>query len=248
MTKAAKRWYRLVAEYDRVPQDLRALARARYSLFIAEAEEGWVPKDSPVSADAVIAMWRDRRAEVEVGRVRSVGGLPGHHRRSARVLARPARGSEGGGMSAYTPGPWTAAKTKWASGGRIQLANWQINAEPMLVVALALNRTERGSSHYDGAETEANARLIAAAPDLLAALKAALTDSGQRERATDTEAINALMRAAIAKAEGWTDRGTAQLWTDQGTGQAYPGDKTGGVAADRVNGDKTGVDAADRVK
>ena len=49
---------------------------------------------------------------------------------------------------------------------------------------------------------DANARLIAAAPELLEAAKLALADSVQRERAAGTAAVNQLMRAAIAKAEG----------------------------------------------
>lgn len=89
-------------------------------------------------------------------------------------------------MSTHTPGPWCA-----------------LNAG--LVVAagdVKVAQADRANAY-----TEANARLIAAAPDLLAALKAILnvdnppvTDPGH----VDFPRAMELARAAIAKAEGRT--------------------------------------------
>ena len=92
-------------------------------------------------------------------------------------------------MTAHTPGPWKRSSDTMIHGGG----------------SACVARVQRGSLSPD--ESNANARLIAAAPDLLAALKAAQEalnrpmgpqmgpkgkDFGLRERLTD----------AIAKAEG----------------------------------------------
>lgn len=92
-------------------------------------------------------------------------------------------------MSAYTPGPWEANRHG---------DHWQIDAA-MDAVA---------TTHFCYAqEREANARLIAAAPDMLAALKAALAiapvnaDDGDDPEQSEAWAA---VRGAIAKAEGRT--------------------------------------------
>lgn len=86
----------------------------------------------------------------------------------------------------FTPGPWFAgAKRVWAN-----------ETEDRLGMELTLH----GGNNRDN---NANARLIAAAPDLYAALqKAALVLSG--EAMTKSELIKALelAQAALAKAQG----------------------------------------------
>jgi hypothetical protein len=89
-------------------------------------------------------------------------------------------------MSAqHTPGPWVAEN--------ITGTCWQIDAESDAVAT---------TQFCYARETAANARLMAAAPDLLAALKEILPwhDSHPAE-ATNNPLINRC-RAAIAKAEG----------------------------------------------
>jgi hypothetical protein len=97
-------------------------------------------------------------------------------------------------LSAHTPGPWER-ETRPDSGG----------AERPIVVGdgdLVCAVSRRGLARQ---EAEANARLIAAAPDLLAASKAieaALTDLDVDFEPEDDlkRALNAV-RAAVAKAE-----------------------------------------------
>ena len=109
-------------------------------------------------------------------------------------------------MSAqHTPGPWEFAQT---SGDDDRFDIFQSKT------AWTVARTVNNASITD---REANARLIAAAPDLLAALQAAcndielllplaqsgetsLTDKGAKE----TRSHIALYRAAITKAKGGT--------------------------------------------
>ena len=81
-------------------------------------------------------------------------------------------------MSKHTPGPWRV-------GGRGEYLN-QLNIEPCIGVA-----------YGHDVELIANARLIAAAPDLLEALEALIED--QRDASLP---VLAKARAAIAKAKG----------------------------------------------
>lgn len=87
--------------------------------------------------------------------------------------------------TAHTPGPWTE------HAGHIGANN----------LAIAdINETTRRSNE----EHAANARLIAAAPDLLAVLKEALQDLEHFKEAddcTETHPLVLAARAAIAKAE-----------------------------------------------
>lgn len=102
-------------------------------------------------------------------------------------------------MGTHTPGPW-----HYESG-----AVWEHEGDGDApgTVAIALRGTRRGGSEYRSpAECAANMRLIAAAPELLAALRqcasrlAEWVDSGSR----DTRDLVAVRDAkkAIAKAEG----------------------------------------------
>jgi hypothetical protein len=102
----------------------------------------------------------------------------------------------------HTPGPWnTDEQVIFASSGEAVASTWKFGQ---------FDVGGRGSH----AEADANARLIAAAPELLAALKSALswitvlteTSPGNAEDMRDMEHkrdyLGAELRAAIAKAEG----------------------------------------------
>jgi hypothetical protein len=94
-------------------------------------------------------------------------------------------------MSEHTPGPWTA----FALPDRDGFCTHQIHWSP------------DGECVTDGVYGEANALLIAAAPDLLSALRTLLAESEDwaevlnGERPSLLDAIDAA-RSAIAKAEG----------------------------------------------
>ena len=92
-------------------------------------------------------------------------------------------------MSAHTPGPWRAVPN--APG----ISDTVIDSGRM-VVADVISRKSTD-------ELRANARLIAAAPDLLEALRA-LVDLQEANEASETKALDFWdhARAAIAKATG----------------------------------------------
>lgn len=81
----------------------------------------------------------------------------------------------------HTPGPWHCDAI-WMQGGYLETADAASLSPP--------------ASEYE--EAMANARLIAAAPDMLAALRAAWTYACVR----DTSVLAPIVLAAIAKAEG----------------------------------------------
>lgn len=83
-------------------------------------------------------------------------------------------------MSSHTPGPWRAEK-----GCRRGLAY-------VMSGDVAICRC------YEGDDLMANAGLIAAAPDLLAACKQAVLDVEER----GASSLMQMLKAAIAKAEG----------------------------------------------
>lgn len=92
----------------------------------------------------------------------------------------------------YTPGPWTA--------GEFQ-SNGMVNQTPINPVI--------GVAYGDKNESTANARLIAAAPDLLAALEETLQalidmllDRDYTEESVSQDPAVIKARAAIAKARG----------------------------------------------
>jgi hypothetical protein len=91
-------------------------------------------------------------------------------------------------VAEHTPGPWVAEFSEAVSvldgeRGRVCTINW-------------LKGPYGAFGRKPDAEGEANARLIAAAPDLLAALKAVVAIADRKTDEFD------LARAAIAKAEG----------------------------------------------
>ena len=93
-------------------------------------------------------------------------------------------------MSKHTPGPWTF----YASLPSTE-PNWHIVTNSSRMRVLANVHIEPGN-----ATDHANARLIAAAPELLAALQELLSEMGEFHN-PNTEGWN-MARAAIAKAEG----------------------------------------------
>lgn len=101
-------------------------------------------------------------------------------------------------MSKHTPGPWDAmgCESDGSFGGR-EYQKCQIRAVSRTGILVQV------SSAYgcgDG-ECAANARLVAAAPDLLAACEAAHKYLHNHPR-TDPGALVAILAAAIAKAKG----------------------------------------------
>ena len=90
----------------------------------------------------------------------------------------------------YTPGPWLVDENITDARSR-----GYIRGENRVAVARA-NSTGRGYS-----EMKANARLIAAAPDLLATAKYALSQLEAMGQITNTGDVCGALREAIAKAE-----------------------------------------------
>jgi len=90
----------------------------------------------------------------------------------------------------HTPGPWKAVLVEGHRlGGRNGAARYDV---------LAMNPPDFVADRL----TEANARLIAAAPDLLAACRAVLECLGRTLAPDYLPEPRELLRAAIAKAEG----------------------------------------------
>ena len=93
----------------------------------------------------------------------------------------------------HTPGPWTA------TGDLVQTADHEIDIAVMIALDVG---TGKGTIY---SRREANARLIAAAPELLEALKRCETELRSLWK---TQGVGAIFetaeqaRAAIAKAEG----------------------------------------------
>lgn len=101
----------------------------------------------------------------------------------------------------HTPGPWTYVPDEDVAGHR----------EPDRVKAGNITIIQCPGLVHNRTKTTANARLIAAAPDLLAALREMtalfeMTDEAQ-EPGTDSYAVLHLARAAISKAISTTAEG-----------------------------------------
>lgn len=96
-------------------------------------------------------------------------------------------------MASHTPGPWVLGECRrmTVGGFGFPVADKDGNT-PAFVASWRDNAAEEGS---------ANARLIAAAPDMLAALKAA--ERWMSGEGIATDALD-MVRAAIARAEGRT--------------------------------------------
>ena len=94
-------------------------------------------------------------------------------------------------ITQHTPGPWRAGSI------RGDLVDCIYSADSIRVATI-----ETWIGPKESAESEANARLIAAAPDLLAALQRAYVDIATRKVRKGDGAILALLRTVIAKATG----------------------------------------------
>lgn len=105
----------------------------------------------------------------------------------------------------HTPGPWLA------SGGSVyaldesgQVNRFYVNVQPGYVIRTNSSAT---SVHTSYGELDANARLIAAAPDLLEALEdllmhACIADASPDDKDEIDQSYERAARAAIAKALG----------------------------------------------
>ena len=97
-------------------------------------------------------------------------------------------------MSKHTPGPWVAGKVPQNPYPDPPGDKWSIQAASAWWIA---DVYPFAGGCQDDSETQANARLIAAAPDLLAACKTVSEHVGRECRACQETLL-----AAIAKAEG----------------------------------------------
>lgn len=100
----------------------------------------------------------------------------------------------------HTPGPWQISRTRAGKNGT-SLTIWRNDEGP--------NSSEETNTNWSWIaqhiHSEADARLIAASPDMLAALKEAVAVHGAEARDIpdeDEHSWCAVARAAIAKAEG----------------------------------------------
>lgn len=107
------------------------------------------------------------------------------------------RYAEGGSermMAQYTPGPWQVAESD--AEAVVDARGFQVADAAFMAVLLGWSKNKTFIERADG-EAEANARLIAAAPDLLECLEEAerLIDFEQ-----ERDGVGARWRAALAKA------------------------------------------------
>lgn len=107
-------------------------------------------------------------------------------------------------MTRHTPGPWAinaGEPTLVYRPGRSESED-----EPAIAVTYDVESAERFEWSRDTDECEANAHLIAAAPDLLDACRVALEvcrfDAGEGRKAYDLQFVRLAIESAIAKAEG----------------------------------------------
>lgn len=109
----------------------------------------------------------------------------------------------------HTPGPWNFKSARSPVDGGIDWAIVGVLGGKQMVISEAFNRVAENV----WAPAEANARLISAAPDLLAALEELLPNyiaachqldgtSGNEEFKCDDNRLIADARAAISKAKG----------------------------------------------
>ena len=104
-------------------------------------------------------------------------------------------------VSANTPGPWKYIRRPTTCGQMFLISNPATVEAPHGPVICLYDDSTSLSTCKPG-EQEANARLIAAAPELLAAIKIGLRHVEYHTSALGDNPTAELMRAAIAKAEG----------------------------------------------
>lgn len=95
-------------------------------------------------------------------------------------------------MTKHTPGPWTM-HPRGKDGAEVRAIT------SVAWCGIALTHGVSGSQVIRADEAQANARLIAAAPDLLAACELMLTVYGLSQEAPHATDV---MRAAVARAKG----------------------------------------------
>ena len=114
-------------------------------------------------------------------------------------------------MAQYTPAPWTIHEepSRTFPDGEVDHGGYRIDAENIEQIAFVWRSNKRWGDHptpFGSAEAEADARLIAAAPTLLEALKdlVRFLDNATTYEATHPQAFLSYHRAsaAIAAAEG----------------------------------------------
>ena len=107
---------------------------------------------------------------------------------------------------AYTPGPWRVKQTGFTYFRDLTILgeDWQGEETPIAAALVRNALHPYGRADKARAEIEANARLIAAAPELLEALEAVLPDLEHyvATHGPGPDKRLAIARAAIAKARG----------------------------------------------
>ena len=99
----------------------------------------------------------------------------------------------------HTPGPWKVTGT----GGTAVAPEWAPNERVCVTMAVNLRENDDGSFPEFGQWQRADAHLIAAAPELLAALKELVDyDGGSSEPESYGYEVLLRCKAAIARAEG----------------------------------------------
>lgn len=102
-------------------------------------------------------------------------------------------------MSKHTPGPWKAVISENNAGGWVPMRQYiTIETESEIIAAYDTFSCE----YPDDDENAANARVMAAAPDLLEALKRCVGSLRSVSPGGDGDHDVEFARAAIAKAEG----------------------------------------------
>lgn len=105
-------------------------------------------------------------------------------------------------MAAHTPGPWAITYAQTSARWPIVCSDDERGIEVAELSGVVAERLGvRWFSDPNAPEIEANARLIAAAPDLLAALKALFVAVDGNPGALSTVDAVIAAKAAIAKAE-----------------------------------------------
>jgi hypothetical protein len=106
-------------------------------------------------------------------------------------------------MSGHTPGPWRIVRRRGARGVDVTLV---LSDAPGACICVARVETQDASSQERitplAGEHNANARLIAAAPDLYAALFDLLDNEDTCQRCRRVEGERCVGHAALAKARG----------------------------------------------
>lgn len=110
-------------------------------------------------------------------------------------------------LNGHTPGPWELNSVFGPSTGALSVTHptWKNNSHPIARVYRRLmdDRREDGTHQFDDAEAQANANLIAAAPEMLEALTELLDRLDVvRFRGWVGHPLMNKGRAAIAKAKG----------------------------------------------